>query len=108
MDIVECVAEVARDPFAELSRVIVLHEVLVLCKALLELTRKLGLDVARDFVAVDTVPIAHHEQVEALLAAHVRSERVGVLIDLVRVTGLVTTRCGESEFCDGIETLVGI
>ena len=42
-------------------------------------------------MTIDSVSIAHSEQVEALLATHVWSQRVCVLIDLVWIARLVTT-----------------
>ena len=43
---------------------------------------------------------------EPLLSAHVWSQSVGVLIDLVRVTRLVTTGRGEGELSDSIESFI--
>lgn len=56
-------------------------------------------------MAVDAVTVADNEQVESLLAAHVRRQCISVLVDLVRIARLVTAGCCEGEFCDGIKTL---
>ena len=42
---------------------------------------------------------------KALLAAHVWSQCVRILVDLVRITGLVAARSGKGKLCDSIETL---
>lgn len=55
---------------------------------------------------IDTVAVANDEEMEALLSAHVRSERVSILVDLVRVTRLVPAGCRKGELSDGVEALV--
>ena len=50
--------------------------------------------------------VADYEKVKALLAAHVRSQCVRILVDLVRITRLVAARSGKGKLCDGIETFV--
>ena len=106
VDIGEGVAEVARDAFAKLARARVVHEVGVLGQPLLQLARQLCLDVGGDFVAVDAVAVADDEQVEALLPAHVRRQRVRVLVNFVGIAWLMAARSGEGKLGDCIETLL--
>ena len=75
---------------------------------MLELFWQLLFDVTADFVAVDAVAITDDEQMEALLTAHVGRQRIRILVDLVRVARLMTTGCGKSKLCDGVETLVSL
>lgn len=42
-------------------------------------------------MTVYTMAITHHEEMEARLTEQVGSERICVLIDFVRVSGLVTS-----------------
>lgn len=105
VDGLEAVSEVFRQSVLELLRVSVLEEVLVLLQAILKQLWQFYFDITRDFVTIDSVSIAHGEQVKALLAAHVWRQRVCVLIDLVWVARLVTARRSERKLRDGIESL---
>ena len=55
---------------------------------------------------VDAMAVADYEEVKALLAAHVWSQRVRILVDLVRVARLVAARGCKGKLSDGIETFV--
>ena len=57
-------------------------------------------------MAVDAVPVADYKQVEALLAAHVRGQRVSILVHFVGIARLVAARRGESELGDGVEPFI--
>ena len=89
MDAGKSVPEVPRDPLLELPRPSILHELFVVLEFLFELTRQLCLDISRNLMSVDTMAIADHEQMEALLTAHVRRQSVSVLIHLVGIARLV-------------------
>ena len=83
---------------------IVIQEVLILLKAILELLGKLCSNVCWNFMTVYTMAITHHEEMEARLTEQVGSERICVLIDFVRVSGLVTSWSSESKLCYRIES----
>ena len=55
---------------------------------------------------VDAMTVADYEEVKALLAAHVWSQCVRILVDLVRIAGLVAAGGGKGKLRDGIESFV--
>ena len=71
VDDLEAVPKVFRHSVLELFTLCVFEEVFVLFQTLLKQLRKFYFDFTGDFVAINSVAIAHGEQVEALLTAHV-------------------------------------
>ena len=55
-------------------------------------------------MTVYAMAITHHEEMETCLTKQVGSERICVLIDFVRIAGLVTSRSSESKLCYRIES----
>lgn len=105
MDLFEGITEVGWNSFLELLRILVLHKVLIHFESFLQNARQICLYVCTDLVSVHTVTITDHKQVETLLVTHVWSQSVRVLINLVRVAWLVTTRSRKGKFGDRIESL---
>lgn len=55
---------------------------------------------------VDSMPITHGEQMEALLIAKVWRQYIGVLVYFVRVAWLKTTGSCKCELCYHIESFL--
>jgi hypothetical protein len=59
-------------------------------------------------VPIDTMAVAHSEQVEAQLAENVGHQNVRILILFLGVPGNMANAGGEREFSDAIEPLVNL
>ena len=57
------------------------------------------------FVTIETMSITDTEQMETLMATHIWSQSVSILINFVRIAWLVATRGCESKLSDWVEPL---
>ena len=104
MNVSESQAKVFWHATHELLCHLVIQEVFIIFKAILELFGKLFSNVCWNFMTVYAMAITHHEKMETCLTKQVGSERISVLIDFVRIAGLVTSWSSESKLCDRIES----
>jgi hypothetical protein len=56
-------------------------------------------------MTVEAMAIANDEEVEPLLPAHVWNQRISILVYLVRVSRLMSTRSSECKLRDCVEPL---
>ena len=58
-------------------------------------------------VAVHSVAITNRKKVQAKLAKHIRNQNIGILVLLVRVSGLVAHTCSKSKFGYAVKPFCG-
>ena len=106
MHILEHVSEVVGNSLLELLGIPYVNKVLVLTQILLQELGHLILNVIGNLVPIEAMAVTDTEQVEALVAAHIGRQRVRVLVHLVRIAWLVTTRRGKGKLGDRVEALL--
>ena len=59
-------------------------------------------------MTIDAMPITDDKKMEALLAGHIGSQRIRILIHFVGILRLMAARSRKRKLCDGVESLISL